>query len=648
MNRDQAKAIVKDKLEEYLAKKGINTKKNFSCLNPNHEDKNPSMAYHEETKRVKCFACGVSYDIFDLIGIDYGLTDNGAIFNKAYELYGITIDSDHKGAAPDERALDWNDTITAEPKTEKRVDFTAYYKKCADKLQQTSYLERRGISAETAAKYMIGYDPSYTRGTGGRTWQALIIPTGVNSYVARNTSENANKGDSYRNRGSSVLFNGKAINRIYETDKPVIVVEGEIDALSVIEAGGQAIGLGSTSNYRQLVKLLENRQEEPKAPLIIALDNDEEGEEMAAKLERELERLKVPFYRQDIYNGHKDANAALMSDRAAFVEQVQAVENIEETIKQKQKEEYEKNSAAYHIQDFINGIGESANTPAIRTGFSGLDSVLDGGLYEGLYIVGAISSLGKTTLVTQIADQIAEWERKDVIIFSLEMARTELMAKSISRLTLINSFINQTSTRNAKTVRGITAGSRYAHYSDAEIELIKQATNHYKSYANHIYIVEGVGDIGAAAVRDTVKKHIEYTGNTPVVVIDYVQILAPHDPRATDKQIIDKAVLELKRISRDFKTPVIGISSFNRMSYSQKVSMEAFKESGAIEYGSDCLIGLQLKGAGNKDFDVNEAKDKNPREVELIILKNRNGRTGSKITYEYYPMFNYFQEAQEE
>jgi DNA primase len=70
MNRDQAKAIVKDKLEEYLAKKGINTKKNFSCLNPNHEDKNPSMAYHEETKRVKCFACGVSYDIFDLIGID--------------------------------------------------------------------------------------------------------------------------------------------------------------------------------------------------------------------------------------------------------------------------------------------------------------------------------------------------------------------------------------------------------------------------------------------------------------------------------------------------------------------------------------------------------------------------------------------------
>ena len=63
------------------------------------------------------------------------------------------------------------------------------------------------------------------------------------------------------------------------------------------------------------------------------------------------------------------------------------------------------------------------------------------------------------------------------------------------------------------------------------------------------------------------------------MIIDYVQILAPHDPRATDKQIIDRAVLELKRISRDFKTPVIGISSFNRMSYKNAVSMEAFKES---------------------------------------------------------------------
>lgn len=57
------------------------------------------------------------------------------------------------------------------------------------------------------------------------------------------------------------------------------------------------------------------------------------------------------------------------------------------------------------------------NTPAIPTGFKKLDENLGGGLFEGLYVVGAVSSLGKTTLVMQIADQIAQGEQ-DVLIFS--------------------------------------------------------------------------------------------------------------------------------------------------------------------------------------------------------------------------------------
>ena len=73
--------------------------------------------------------------------------------------------------------------------------------------------------------------------------------------------------------------------------------------------------------------------------------------------------------------------------------------------------------------------------------------------------------------------------------------------------------------------------------------------------------------------------------------------------------------------------------------------MQAFKESGAIEYSTDVLIGLQLMGVGDKNFDVDAAKTKNPREVEAVILKNRNGRTGGKIRYDFYAMFNYFEEV---
>lgn len=75
-----------------------------------------------------------------------------------------------------------------------------------------------------------------------------------------------------------------------------------------------------------------------------------------------------------------------------------------------------------------------------------------------------------------------------------------------------------------------------------------------------------------------------------------MQILAPCNEIASDKQNKDNAVLELRRISRDYKTPIIAISSFNRDNYNSVASMTAFKESGIIEYSSDVLIALQPQG----------------------------------------------------
>jgi replicative DNA helicase len=132
-----------------------------------------------------------------------------------------------------------------------------------------------------------------------------------------------------------------------------------------------------------------------------------------------------------------------------------------------------------------------------------------------------------------------------------------------------------------------------------------------------------------------------------------LQIIAPYDLRSTDKQNTDKAVFELKRLSRDLKIPVIGISSLNRENYNCTISMTAFKESGAIEYSSDVLIGLQFEKMseilGKEDVritaeSINILKRADPRKIELKILKNRNGATGDSIKYDYYPKFNYFHE----
>lgn len=623
MTRNQSKEAVKAELERYLSEKGIDTRRPFTCLNPAHPDRHPSMRYDRKRQKAHCFACGADYDIFDLIGAEYGLTDHKEIFAKAHALFQMNEHTHH--------------SIHTTAQTSKK-NYRAYFQACHGRIQETDYLQRRGISQEVAVRFMLGYDPAYTTGTGGVVWRALIIPTGEGSYIARNTESDADPRNRYRKQGAGGLYNTEVLRG---AETPVFVVEGELDALSVATVGGEAVALGSTANVKRFLKLVEGQK--PEQPLILAMDNDQAGQAAADELAAGLQVLGISFYRLNPYGDKKDANEALTADKEAFASAVESAERIEEEAKRAEREAYLQTSAGAHLQRFIGGIADSVNTPYIPTGFGKLDNVLDGGLYEGLYIVGAISSLGKTTLITQIADQIAQ-SGEDVVIFSLEMARNELMAKSISRHTLI-CLLGSGNTRHAKTTRGITTGKRYPSYSDAERGLIQYAVETYGKYADNLYISEGIGDIGAGEIREAVRKHILYTGKRPVVIVDYLQIIAPTSDRATDKQNTDKAVLELKRISRDYKVPMIGISSFNRANYRGGVTMEAYKESGAIEYSSDVLIGLQLRGAEGQDFNAAEEKRKNPREIELVVLKNRNGPTGDKIGFEYYPLFNYFREA---
>ena len=659
MDREQARDTVKGYLEDYLRGKGINTRKPFNCLSPDHNDTHPSMSYDRRGQRCKCFSCGVSYDIFDLIGIDYGLSDDKDIFNKAYELYNISIDAPAKTTAPAKKKPE------AKPEPKPAEDFMDYYKRAQASRSEApaqAYLKSRGISEAVAAKYWLGYDAAYNTfdvdEAGQQSfskWRALIIPTGKGSFIARNIDQPKEpaKKNRYRKKGASVIFNSKAL---YTASKPIFVVEGELDALSIIEAGGEAIGLGSTSNYTQLLSLLKKK---PAAqPLILALDADEDGKNTENKLTEELTALQASFYRYNLYGAAKDANEALLLDRDGFISEVAAAERAKEAeleaIAEAAKEDYLKTSAAHELQNFLGGITASADTPALSTGFKNLDSVLDGGLYEGLYIIGAISSLGKTTLALQIIDQLAQ-QGQDCLVFSLEMARSELIAKSISRLT----YLAADRKTDAKTTRGITAGARWKNYNDTEKALINKAMQQYKDYAQHIYIHEGVGDIGIQQVADTVKQHIAITGNKPVVLIDYLQILAPYDMRASDKQNTDKATLELKRLSRDCKIPVIGISSFNRDNYTAPVNNASFKESGAIEYSADVLIGLQYEGMDYQEGEADGARQKRIRElirtnegkarqgeaqtIQAKILKSRNGSKG-QAEFSFYAMFNCFKE----
>ena len=82
-----------DKLRKYLPDylkriHGItNPEKFFRCLNPEHEDEHPSMIYTPKYNICKCFACGVHYDIFSLVKLDFHLSSFQEQIRKVEELF---------------------------------------------------------------------------------------------------------------------------------------------------------------------------------------------------------------------------------------------------------------------------------------------------------------------------------------------------------------------------------------------------------------------------------------------------------------------------------------------------------------------------------------------------------------------------------
>lgn len=629
------KETARNQLEAYLRQKGIDTRKPFTCLNPAHEDRHPSMRYDPRRLRVHCFACGADHDVFGVLGLEYGLASFAQQFQRACELFELNPVPVRLSTSPQELQKG-NAAFSLQGKNPESI--AAYCLTAQTRINDTAYPQERGLSREILHRFGVGFDPAFPA-DADTLWRALILPTGPESFTARNIDPTAHRRERIRKRGPSVIFNGEAL---YTADRPVFVVEGELDALSVIDVGGEAVALGSTTNVPRFLRMVDERA--PVQPLILSMDNDAQGQRAADVLADALQVRAIPHYRGNMPIEHKDASEALQADREAFTALVEGLSLLDLQADISGCEEYLHTSIAHHLKGFLSGISESVNTHYVPTGFAALDDCLDGGLFEGLYILGAITSLGKTTFVLQIADQIAAGGQ-DVLLFSLEMARNELIAKSISRHTLLLAQARGEPMAHAKTVRGITVGVRYAGYTSLETALIEDAVRAYGAYAEHLFVSEGVGEIGVEQVRAGVAQHIEYTGRRPVVIVDYLQILSPANARATDKQNMDRAVLELKRISRDHKTPVIAVSSFNRAGYREVVTMEAFKESGAIEYSSDVLMGLQLQGAGGRDFDIIAQRAQNPRAVELIVLKNRNGASGSRLRFSYYPMFNYFSEA---
>jgi len=246
-------------------------------------------------------------------------------------------------------------------------------------------------------------------------------------------------------------------------------------------------------------------------------------------------------------------------------------------------------------------------SPGYWSGFSHLDAVI-GGLRPGVFVIAAAPSAGKTTFIKQMADQVAECnDGVPVLFFSYEQSASELRRKTLARL----SKIDNQRIREGKVQEGdLAVAVEYIRRFGRRLKVIEADVRH------------NVGMIRLIAQRE---KH--QAGKSPVIFIDYLQIMPAADLKMKDKRAeVDSLVSELRRLARDIDVPVIVISSMSRAYYDQ-AKVEGFKESGGIEYGADLAAIMSVQA---------ETPDRTERSIDLVILKNRNG--GRRIVELNYKM----------
>ena len=294
------------------------------------------------------------------------------------------------------------------------------------------------------------------------------------------------------------------------------------------------------------------------------------------------------------------------------------------------------------VDRFANPNDTGIYKPHIPTGFSYLDEVLGDGLVPGLHCIGAMSALGKTTFALQMGENIARGGTPS-LVFSLEMLKEDLTAKAISR----GLFVKYgPGSPVLKTADDLMKQRIMENLSEEEWKAIASVKQEIKLATDKMFVFDRRDKMrDVDTICDCVKGMVAFGGIKPVVIVDYLQFMPAMNPNMTERQKVDYNLDKLDDLAVNEQLTVVLISSVNRSSYKEEMSCQALKETGGIEYDSDTILGLQIKGAGTPNFNFNDALARCPREVEFLVLKNRYGAVAGKIQMLYYPQYNYFEEV---
>lgn len=576
MRKTDAKTL-KSCLPQWLREHGLPLHKPFACLNPAHRDAHPSMGYNEKNQTVHCFACGATYDIFDLVGQEENLTDFPSKMKAVNRRYGggevIRVTAKPTQAFP--------------------------YKEGGGR--SDPYFTGRGLSDETVRRFGLVVENGYA-----------VLPVfvdGVCRSVCRRAIDPAVEPRYQNSRGAMQLWNSAAMERA--AGKALFVTEGIFDALSLEELGFPAVALCGAANTGKLVQKIDEYV--PVAwpeRVILAGDADAAGHGMNEKLREQLTARGIACAVLALPDGCKDVNEALVQNRDALQAACEAAIAPQTVQEQLTLED-----------EFLAYLGRRGGAAVMSTGIAGLDKALDGGLHAGLTVLGAVSSMGKTSLMLQMADTLAA-AGKNVLFITIEMSRMELIAKSAVRGT-------------KERVRPLLDGRLPEEKVRGLISAYRQKTG------GRVELWEPDAPLTPAFLDEKVSAFCAQH-ESPVLFLDYLQLVAPARTGMTEKQTADAAVAMLKQLARRYDMPVVAASSLNREAYrpgSAEPGLSAFKESGSVEYSADLLLVLKYR------TDADRENKSAPRYLALTILKNRFGATGESIPLDYEPEKELFRDG---
>ncbi|MDK0672292.1 DnaB-like helicase C-terminal domain-containing protein [Clostridium perfringens] len=428
----------------------------------------------------------------------------------------------------------------------------------------------------------------------------------------------------------------------YTDNKLIFITEGYFDALSFEACGYHAVSLNTANNTKKLIKLIrDNYDYIKKYTIVLAMDSDTKGLKATRFIKNALDDLNLIIKEFDM-KGYKDANEFYVNDSSEFID------TIINTCKS-----VEFNSVSYFMMNkFMNKAKKKASLGVIPTGLKALDNIMGGGLYaEELTVVAAESSLGKTTLAVNIANNVSE-KGNDALYFAVEQGEFDLSAKLLSRFSFVRN-IGSKSLKDAMSNPDSYTARRLAYLDGIAEHNLQELLFLYSesSASKNLYIREQNMTMTLDYIKDEIKLFIKTTGRTPVVVIDYLQNIDTDDVRMNDKQKVDKSMRELKILARELTLPMIVISSVNRGSYTSRLTFSSLKESGSIEFTADNVIALNLSAIDEISNLPNEAEKKKKyqevkgapiREIDADILKQRNGDIGVTAKLAFVPAFNYY------